>query len=60
MSTFQEEVTDAIISKLEDSGMLCAKWYLVYDEREESVKDGLFRAVKEKMDLNGYGVNYGE
>ena len=60
MSTFQEDVTEAIISNLEVSGMLCAKWYLVSEERKESVKEGLFSVVKEKMDLNGYGVNYEE
>ncbi len=56
MSSFQEEVTDAIISELDDSGMLCAKWYLVTEERKGTVKDSVFRAVKEKMELNGYGT----
>lgn len=56
MSTFKEDVIEKVLSAMQDKGVLCSNFQLMDDFSKEWVKDHLFSAVKEAMELNGYEV----
>lgn len=55
MSSFQEEVTKAIIDTMQENCILCANYHLMGEIRQEQLKDTLYMAVKHVMEINGYG-----
>ncbi len=55
MSSFQEEVTKAIIDTMQEGGVLCSNYYLMGEIRQEQFKDTLYMRVKRVMEINGYG-----
>lgn len=58
MSSFQEEITAAIIDAMQEVGVLCANYHLMRDDRRVQVKEFMFSAVKKVMDINGYTKEY--